>query len=389
MSSLAGIRVLDLTRLLPGAFCTMLLADFGADVIKVEEPGRGDYMRDLGPRVRESSAAYLSVNRNKKSITLNLKHRRGREAFLRLAAGADVLVEGFRPGVMDRLGLGYAQLREVNRRLVYCSLTGYGQDGPYCHRAGHDINYLAVAGILSLSGRRDGPPVVPPVQLADIGGGSLFAALGIMLALHARQRTGEGQYVDVAMLDGAFSWLSMHLAEFLAGLRRPKRGWMPLSGGLACYNVYETADGQYMALGALEPKFWREFCAAAGRNDLAPRQFEPEQEPLMAEVGEIFRGRTRQEWEELLAGRDCCCEPVLTLAEACHHPQVVSRGLVVEIQDPREGPVRQAGIPLRLSATPGTVVAPPPALGEHTADVLAVAGYTRAEIEEMRAEGVV
>jgi crotonobetainyl-CoA:carnitine CoA-transferase CaiB-like acyl-CoA transferase len=268
---LSGCLVLDLTRLLPGPYCTLLLADFGADVIKVEDPGLGDYARWNEPKVGEDSAFFSSLNRNKKSVTLNLKTAEGKELFLRLVEQADILVESFRPGVMDRLGLGYATLKTVNPRLIYSAITGYGQDGPYAGYPGHDINYLSYAGMLELQGERNQKPTPPVVQVADLGGGALMAAVGILLAMQARQQTGEGQFVDISMTDGVISWLQTILPNYLANNELPKRGEMTLSGEKACYAVYETADGRYIAVGALEAKFWQEFCLGIGRPDFVER----------------------------------------------------------------------------------------------------------------------
>src|SRR3954454_19308716 len=276
--ALAGVRVLDLTRLLPGGFCTGLLADFGADVLKVEDTGLGDYVRWAPPRYEgaepsAASALFLSLNRNKRSIRVNLKTDAGREVLLRLVREADVLVEGFRPGVMDRLGVGYERLREENPGLVYCAITGYGQDGPYRDRSGHDMNYLGLVGVLGLTGDRGGPPVQSAGQIADLGGGALMAAVGILAALRGRDRSGEGQLVDVSMADGSLSWLAMVAAKYLADGVVPERGGLPLAGSLVCYRPYACADG-YVTLGALEPKIWQAWCRGVGREDLIERQFE-------------------------------------------------------------------------------------------------------------------
>jgi crotonobetainyl-CoA:carnitine CoA-transferase CaiB-like acyl-CoA transferase len=386
MNPLDGIMVLDLTRLLPGAYATMMLGDFGADVIKIEEPGRGD------PARRMSGGAYFfATNRNKRSVTIDLKAEAGRGIFLRLVEKADVVVEGFRPGVMARLGLDYERLREVNPRIVYCAITGYGQDGPYRELAGHDLNYIAVAGVLGVNGERGRPPSIPGVQLADLAGGSLQAVTGILLALAARARTGEGQLVDVSMTDGAFALMAIPLAGYFATGRIAARGDELLSGRYACYNVYETKDGSYLALGALEEKFWANACRALGRDDLTPLQFiegEPQRE-VKESLGAIFRERTREEWMSHFEGIDTCLRPVNDVAEAVADPQVSARGLIAEVADPEGGLRRRQVAPfIRLSGTPGEVRTPPPRLGEHTREVLEMLGYRPAEIEELAGHGL-
>jgi len=394
VSALGGLRVLDLTRLLPGGFCSLLLADFGADVVKVEDTGAGDYVRWAEPKHEgadptAAAGPFLALNRGKRSIRIDLKSDGGRAALLRLARDADVLLESFRPGVMDRLGVGYERLREENRRLVYCAITGYGQDGPFAARAGHDTNYLARIGLLDLTGDPDGPPVQAGGQIADLGGGALMAAFGILTALRERDRSGEGQLVDVSMTDGALSWLAMDAARRLAGGPPPARGRVELAGGLICYRPYRCADG-WVAFGALEPKFWGAWCAGVGREDLAERQFEPVGSDTHREVEAVFAGRTRAEWEAFNDEHDCCLEPVLTLAEALDSELVRARGMVAEVAQPGAGPVQLLGTPVKLSRTPGDPSrAGGPALGEHTDAVLAEAGYGAEEIAALRESGAV
>jgi alpha-methylacyl-CoA racemase len=401
---LEGIRVLDLSRLLPGGFCSLLLADFGADVLKVEDTGMGDYIRWSPPYyegAHESarSALFLSLNRNKRSIRLDLKNERGREALLRLVRDYDVVLESFRPGVLDRLGVGYERMREENPRLVYCAISGYGQSGPKRDASGHDMNYLGLIGLLGLTGERGGEPVQAAGQIADLGGGALMAAFGILAALRERDGAGEGsssqgsglgQLVDVSMADGALSWLAMVAASHFADGAVPHRGDLPLAGSLICYRPYECADG-WVTLGALEPKFWQAFCRGVKREDLVASQFEQPGSQAHAQVQEIFKGRTRDEWEAFACENDCCLEPVLEIDEALSSELVREREMVVEIQQPgAQRPVRQLGLPVKLGRTPGEHGRlPGPALGEHTEEVLLAAGYSEREVAELMQSGAV
>ena len=394
MSALEGVRVLDLSRLLPGGFCSLLLADFGADVIKIEDTGMGDYVRWAAPRHEGAEASaggamFLALNRGKRSVRIDLKTDGGREVLLRLARDADVVLESFRPGVMDRLGVGYDRLREENPRVVYCAITGYGQDGPFAARAGHDTNYLARIGMLDLTGDPDGPPVQAGGQIADVGGGALMAAFGILAALRERDRSGEGQLVDISMADGALSWLAMDAARVLAGGDAPGRGRAELAGGLLCYRPYRCADG-WVALGALEPKFWRAWCAGVGREDLVERQFEPVGSDVHRDVEAVFAGRTRAQWEAFNDEHDCCLEPVLALDEALESELVRARGMVVAVEQPGAGSVRLLGTPVKLSRTPARPDrAGGPPLGGDTDAVLAEAGYTAEQVTALKESGAV
>ncbi len=396
---LQGIRVLDLSRLLPGGFCSLLLADFGAEVLKVEDTGMGDYIRWSPPfydgaHASARSALFLSLNRNKRSIRLDLKQERGREALLALVREYDVVLESFRPGVLERLGVGYERMREQNPGLVYCAISGYGQTGSRQGASGHDINYLGLIGLLGLTGASGGEPVQAAGQIADLGGGALMAAFGILAALRERDGSasapgsGEGQLVDVSMSDGALSWLAMVAAAHFADGSLPRRGELPLAGALVCYRPYECSDG-WVALGALEPKFWQAWCRGVGREDLIAAQFERPGSAAHAQVQEIFMARSRAQWEAFAREHDCCLEPVLELDEALASELVREREMVVEIAQPGVGaPVRQLGVPVKLARTPGEHARlPGPALGEHTEEVLLAAGYSAAEVAELLAAG--
>jgi crotonobetainyl-CoA:carnitine CoA-transferase CaiB-like acyl-CoA transferase len=383
------MRVLDLSRLLPGGYATQMLADLGADVLKIEEPGLGDYARNVPPFVHGVGQAFLAVNRNKRSAALNLKHPGGREALLRLVDSADVLVESFRPGVLARLGLAHETLRARNPRLVVCSITGYGQDGPYKDRPGHDLNYIGYAGLLGHLRRPGQPPVLPGPQLADIAGGGLMAVVGILAALVGRGVTGTGRVVDVSMLDGTLALLPLLGTNVLNGVAEPAPEEFVLGGWLPGYNIYPTADDRYITVGALEPKFWAELCTRLGRSDLIARQFPrdaADRAATMAELAAIFRTKTRDEWVAELGGTDACVGPVNTLAEAFADPQVRARGVAFPVSYGGE-----AGQGLRtttrISDAPVEQRMELPALGQHTAEALASAGYSPDEIAQFVAEG--
>ena len=357
MRPLDGIVVLDLTRLLPGAAATMQLANFGAEVIKIEEPERGDYGRRLPPYLDGEGALFHMVNRGKKSVALDLKSAGGRTAFLNLVRTADVVVESFRPGVMERLGLSYEALRERNQQLIYVSITGYGQAGPLATLAGHDINYMAMGGGLDLNGECGGPPVIPGIQIADLAGGALQAVIAVLLALAARAKTGRGQAVDVSMMAGVAWLLPVALGIYAAQGEAPARGETVLTGHYACYRVYEAAGGRSIAVGALEPKFWQALCRALEREEFIPDQFaeSPRREEIVAELARIFRTRTAEEWYERLQAVDACVTPVRNVAEVAAY-----FGL---------GPGDSMVVP-RLSDTPGRPGGRPPRLGEHTREIL-------------------
>lgn len=398
MSPLSGVRVLDLSLQLPGPFCTLMMADHGADVIKVDEPA---------PRVRNPFAGeepgmsptdrYL--NRGKRSLTLNLKTEEGRAVFRALAARADVVVEGFRPGVVKRLGVDYETLSAIHPGLVYCSISGYGQSGPMREVAGHDINYISWAGILGLCGGRNGDPAIPPVQIGDLFGGAMMALSGILMALLSRRATGKGCWIDISMTDGAAAMLSIHSAARLAGMPSPERGDMTLTGRIPCYGVYRCADGNHVSLGALEPWFWERLVAALGREDLRELQYAFGEEGARAreELGVIFAARSRDEWTRFFEGKDVCLSPVLDLPEALAHPHLRAREMVVEVESPLGGSDLQPGLPLKFrsgdaAGDAGEPAASPrraPRLGEHDEEILREIGCDAERIARLRESGVI
>jgi alpha-methylacyl-CoA racemase len=384
MKPLEGVRVLDLSRLIPGPFGTLLLADLGAQVDKVEDPGAGDYLRHFPPQRGGASVAYQLLNRGKRSAVVDLKKPAGREALLRLLGRYDVLFEQFRPGVLDRLGLSHATLRERYPRLVICALTGYGQTGPLAARAGHDLNYLARAGVLGAMGPADGPPQVPGFQMADVSGG-MWCVIAILAALRRRDATGQGGVCDVAMSDGVLGFAAVSLAGALAG-EGGVRGNETLTGGIAPYNTYLAKDGAPMTLAALEPKFWATFCAGVGMPfDPLGLVVGPHQAELKKKVAEVFASRTRAEWAAFAEQHDCCVEPVLAPGELRDDANARARGLVFEIEANGEG-VPQIRTPITERDAPGGAAANP---GEHTRTIFAEAGFGDAEIDALYAAGAI
>lgn len=388
---LTGIRILDLSRLLPGGYATLLMADLGADVIKIEEPAQGDYIRWMPPMVGEFSAAHIALNRNKRSVALNLKVPDGRAAFERLVADSDVVVESFRPSVMARLGLGQEHLRALNERLVYCAISGYGQDGPRSQVAGHDVNYIGYAGVLGITGEEGRRPVIPGVQIGDLAGGGMAAVIAVLAALVRRAATGKGDFCDISMMDGALSWLTMHAAEFVATKKIPERERMHLSGAYPCYRVYPAADG-WLSVGALEPQFWSALCDALERPDLAGDGFAvgDRRGQVIAELEELFATRTRAEWMAHLEGKDVCVAPINDLAEAFDDAQALARSMLVEA-DVRGHAWTHIGNPIKVAGNSDAqlVRSPPPLLGEHTDAVLTDAGFSEDELEGLRAAGAI
>ena len=392
-TALEGIRVVDLSRMAPGPFCTMALGDLGADVIRVEEPGGGRMARERGTGTAQAEierrAAFNALNRNKRSIALNLKHSDAQGVLHQLVEDADVFVEGFRPGVVSRLGCDYETLKEISPRLVYCSLSGYGQDGPYADLVGHDINYISVGGALGVIGASEGPPIIPYNIIADYAGGGFHAAMAILAALMARQHTGRGQYVDIAMSDGVAYMLASLMSDYFATGAVPTRGEMGLNGGAPYYNVYRCKDGGYISVGCIEPWFWSALCQALGREDLIVGQFEPGRAAYVrSELESVFATKDRDEWWELLSGRlNIAVAKVSSLDEVVVDIQNVHRKMVVDVGEVDGRPVQQVGIGPKLSETPGSIRSLGATVGQHTEEVLSELGYSCGEIAALRESG--
>ena len=384
MVPLEGIRILDLSLLLPGPYCSRLLADLGAEVIKIEPRG--------GDMTRYELVVFDSINCNKKSICLNLKSEEGRRIFHRLAETADGILEGFRPGVTRRLGVDYDTIRKINPKIIYCSISGYGQDGPYRDRPGHDINYLGVAGVVSVSGDLDGAPAAAGgVPIADLTS-SMFAALSIVAALMARERTNRGQYIDVSMTDGALSWMGYRISEYFAKGRCSK-GKLISKGA---YGVFEVADGRYITIGAIEDVFWRNLCQSLGREDLIndPRFSNSlarmeNRRGLFSILNPIFKSRTRDEWAKILTEGDVPWGPVNTIEEVFTDLQLLSRELFEEVSYPAFGDLKQIRFPVKFSETPAKNFSSAPRPGQHAEEILLALGYTSSEIEDLRKEEVI
>ena len=382
--ALRGIRVLDLSRLLPGPYLTMVLADMGADVVKIEDPKVGDYLRMYPPGKGGMSGRYLAINRGKRSCTLDLKQPAARDAFLAMVERADVIVESFRPGVMDKLGLSYATLAAKNPRIVVCSISGFGQTGPYVDRAGHDLNYISLAGVLAMTGPAGGAPQMPGIQIADLAGGALWSATSILAALVGRERTGKGAHLDISMCEGSLALLAAELGNQDCGAK-PTRGTETLNGALAGYAVYRTKDGRYLSVGALEPKFWIALNQAIGRppnvNEILGDA--AQQAKVRAEITAIFESKTAAEWTQFFADKDCLVELVLELDELAAHPLHRAREVFFEIDGgPGIGKIQQVRTPV---GTPSQASVPP-RLGQHTHEVLREYGLSEAQITSLTAQ---
>ncbi|MFH1320275.1 MAG: CaiB/BaiF CoA-transferase family protein [Bacteroidota bacterium] len=403
---LHGIKILDLTRLLPGPICTLHLADMGANVMKIEDVKMGDYARFVPPLQKKNSAFFLAVNRNKRSLTLDLSKKEGRELFIKLSETADVIVESFRPGVVKKLGIDYETIKKVNPKIIYCSITGYGQTGPYKDKAGHDLNYCSYAGIIKKEtvypegvpcragggrGTKDHKPSIPNFQIADIVGGSLNAVMGILAAIVQQKTTGEGQYIDVSIFDGILA----HSATALSHLKSIENIGLDtsemLSGALHCYNIYETKDSRHIVIAALEFKFWQRFCEAVERDDLVSMHMVmgEESEKVFRELETLFKTKTLAKWIEHFKDVDCCISPVLSLEEATKNEHVRARNIVITEEHPVEGNVIQFGLPLKFSNFEFEVEKHAPQHGEHTEEVLVELGYSTSEIEELRKENII
>lgn len=387
---LEGITVLDLSRLLPGPLCTQILGDLGAKVIKIEEVKAGDYARWMPPRGRSDGGYFIGLNRNKKGMKLDLTKKEGKDIFIKMVSRADVVVEQFRPGVMRRLGLEYEVLSSINPRIIMCSITGYGQDGPYRDRAGHDINYLNVTGISDITGNYKGKPIIPGIQIADVGGGSLWGAISILGAIIAREKTGQGQYIDISMTDCVFTFMSMMVGAYNFDTKPFSREEWMLNGACAWYNSYRTSDNRWVGIGMLEQKFWETFCKAIGREDFIPKQFSPRQiqEQMMDELAMMFSKKTADEWVKELQPLDVCITKVNNLQEAMTDPQLLARGMIVEIDHPIEGKVKSIGFPIKFSNTPFSIKLPPPTFGQHTEEILMELGYTAQDLERLRNKAI-
>lgn len=387
---LDGIRVLDLSRLLPGPYASHILASFGADVIKVERPGDGDYMREYLPRAQGVNAVFLTINRGKRSLAIDLKQPDGKEAFLGVVKESDVVIDGFRPGVMKRLGLGYSELSKVNPKLIYAALTGYGQTGLRSGRAGHDLNYIALSGMLDLLGESNGMPAVPGIQLADIAAGSLPTVIGILLALHDRANTGKGQMVDVSMFDSLLGLMPAQVANYTATKRRPKRGHERLFGRYACYNVYPVRNSRYLAVAALEPKFWRVLCNVLNRPDLIDDQYVEgdAQQILMAELTRTFQKKEVSEWMEIFGDEDVCVTEVREISRAVQDEAVAERRMFTPVRGKKGTVYEQLGVFPKLSEAPGYISGDVPSRGEHTREILEGLGYEADRVNTMIEGGI-
>lgn len=389
MAPLDGLRVLDLSRLMPGPLCTMILGDLGADVIKVEQPEIGDYARSAPPLLGNTGSAFLMLNRNKRSITLNLKKAEGQEILRKLAAKADVFVESYRPGVAERLGVGYQAISQVNERIIYCSISGFGQSGPYRDLVGHDLTYTAYSGAIGATGSKDGPPVIPAIQVSDIQA-AMYATIAITAALYRREKAGKGEFIDISLMDAAVASMIMPMSFHLAG-ESTERGSSFLSGGAPFYNIYETADRKYVAIAPLEPKFWIELCSVLRLEKYQDKQLTSEAEAnrIREDLAGIFRQKTRDEWVKILNEREIPCAPIYDVREVLADPHVRSRKMIFEMETEAFGRLNQLATPIRVSHSPLTAKSPPPRLGEHTLQILQELGYSMSDVERLKSAGAI
>jgi len=381
---MTGYRVIDLSRYGPGRYCTMLLADYGAEVITIEAPRVDSSLPAF--LTDDTLPRYLAFNRNKKSMALDLKQEKGCEVVLKLISTADVLLEGFRPGVTSKLGLDYTTLKKINSRLIYCSLSGFGQDGPYSMRPGHDLNYMGFSGMLSLTGPENGPPTIIGCQIADLLGGFCQTTMAILMALLEREKSGQGQFVDLAILDGLVHALWVQGVKYLVTGDIPQKGQDITNGLSAGYNIYETMDGQYLTLGCFEPWFWERLCRLIGREDFIKYQYASgeKREEIFDVFRNIFKSKTRGDWLGLLEKEDIPCGPVNDLSQTFKDPQIIHRAMVLEGKHPTLGIMKQLGLPLKFSRTPGAVDSPPPSYGQHTEQILHELGFSEFIIKDLR-----
>lgn len=387
---LSSLKILDFSTLLPGPFASMMLADMGAEVLRIEAPGRPDMIRLSPPFDDDTSAWHALLNRSKRSLALDLKKPGAVEIVTRLVQTYDIVLEQFRPGVMDRLGIGYQALRKVNPKLIYCALTGYGQTGPYKDRAGHDINYLSLAGVMSHMGRKETGPLPLSLQVSDVGGGSFGAVTGILAAVIQRHQTGAGQLVDISMFDTTIAWNSLAASQYLVGGQNPEPEGSWLNGG-SYYDLYRTADGRYLSVGSLEPKFWTSFCHTIGRPDLIDQGYNTDpkvQQALKAEIQSIIATQSLDTWLTIFATVDVCVEPVLTVSEMLAHPQTQARKMVVDVPKSDGSKQKQIGSPFKFSGGQPTYKYIGAALGVHTEEVLREIGYSAGEIDMFRKAGL-
>lgn len=391
MTALSNVKILDFTTLLPGPYATMVLADFGAEVLKVSSKSRSDLVLDSKIKTKNSdiSANQAWLNRNKKTLCLNFKEQKAIDIIKKLIMDYDILIEQFRPGVMDRLGLGYEELSKINPQLIYCSLTGYGQSGELRNRAGHDINYISRSGLISHSGKKETGPALMNFQIADIAVGSSNSVIGILMALNYRNLTGEGQYIDIAMLDGLIPFNSLDGAGFLAGAEAPSMESGLLNGGSA-YDFYKTKDERYMSVGSLEPKFWQDFCKAMEHEEWIEGTVAPKDiKDLKTKIQKCFLKKNQAEWIEIFKEYDCCVEPVLNLQEAFYKDKhIKDRELLVKVPDQNGNEVLQYSAPFKLSKTPAKYRHTGYVLGKDNEDILKTLGYGDEEIKKMYQDNI-
>ncbi len=377
--ALKGIKVLDLSRMLPGPYASMILADHGAEVIAIEDK-----------RFQQDDLFFNDLNRNKRHMSLNLKSELGLSIFYKLAAEADVILEGFRPGVVKRLGVDYESIKKINSGIVYCSITGYGQTGPLVNSPGHDVNYISEAGLLDLIGEKRNAPSIPGIQIADIAGGSMNAAVGVLLALYAREKSGKGQYIDISMTDGVLGFLALPYYFSQKGDTSPERSNALLSHRYGCYNTYETKDGRYLAIGAVEQRFWKNLCSKLNLDEYVALQYDDGvRDEIISILRKTFLEKNLDEWTMELADLEACFAPVKTMNEVFEHPLFLEREMVHCYTDEDGNEKHGFGIPVKLSETPGSIRTTPGRFGENTKEILAEMGYTSSEIESFIQKDVV